>query len=143
MLLDKNTGKPAMTKICRVLVVEDNGDIRELLGDVFAHEGYRFAMAENGEAMRRILANGDVDVVLIDLHLGSAENGVGLAREAAAAGCPVVMTTGDHRQEEQLAAEGHLFILKPYRLTDLLATVERALEAARARCYTKTRRFAT
>jgi two-component system OmpR family response regulator len=131
-----------MTKICRVFVVEDNGDIRELLGDVFAHEGYRFAMAEDGEAMRRVLAKGDVDVVLIDLHL-NGESGVALAREAAAAGCPVVMTTGDHRQEEQLAAEGHLFILKPYRLTDLLAMVERALEAARARCRTKTRRFAT
>ena len=53
-----------MARICRVLVVEDNGDVRQLLGEAFAHEGYRFALAEDGAAMRRVLAAGDVDVVV-------------------------------------------------------------------------------
>ena len=129
-----------MPKICRVLVVEDNGDIRELLGDLFAREGYRFALVEDGAAMRRELAAGDVDVVVVDVLL-RGESGLDLAREAAARGCGVVLTTGDHRRAAAITASGHRFILKPYRLDALLATVETALAEVQARCQVKARGF--
>jgi two-component system OmpR family response regulator len=129
-------------KICRVLVVEDNGDIRELLGDLFEREGYRFALAEDGAAMRRELAAGDVDVVVVDVLL-RGESGLDLAREAAAHGCGVVLTTGDHRRAAAIAASGHSYILKPYRLEALIETVEAALEAVKARCQVKARVFGT
>lgn len=129
-----------MARICRVLVVEDNGEVRALLGDVFAQEGYRFALAEDGAAMRRTLAKGGVDVVVIDVLL-RGENGLDLAREAADAGAAVVITTGDHSWREKVERSGHRHLLKPYRLGDLIATVEAALEAAQARCETKRRRF--
>lgn len=131
-----------MPKICRVLVVEDNGDIRELLGDLFEREGYRFALAADGAGMRRELAVGDVDVVVIDVLL-RGESGFELAHEAAAHGCGVVLTTGDHRRAAAIAASGHNFILKPYRLEALLATVETALAATKARCQVKARVFGT
>jgi two-component system, OmpR family, response regulator len=127
-------------KICRVLVVEDNGDIRELLGELFAREGYRFALVEDGAAMRRELAVGDVDVVIVDVLL-RGESGFDLAREAAMRGCGVVLTTGDHRRAAAIAASGHRFILKPYRLEALLATVETALAEVQARCEVKARVF--
>jgi two-component system OmpR family response regulator len=129
-------------KICRVLVVEDNGDIRELLGDLFEREGYRFALAEDGAAMRRELAAGDVDVVVIDVLL-RGESGLDLAREAASYGCGVVLTTGDHRHAAAIEASGHKFILKPYRLEALVETVETALAEVRARCQVKARIFGT
>jgi DNA-binding NtrC family response regulator len=131
-----------MARICRVLVVEDNDDIRSLLEDVFEHEGYRFAMAQNGEAMRRALDGGDVDVVVIDVHL-HGESGMALAEDAAGRGCAVVMTTGDHAYRDQLEAAGRHYILKPYRLHEMLTVVEQALEAVRARCATKSRQFGT
>ena len=129
-----------MPKICRVLVVEDNGDIRELLGDLFAREGYRFALVENGEEMRRELARGDVDAVVIDLLL-RGESGLDLAREADGHGCAVVLTTGDHRRRGAIEASGHRYILKPYRLDALIVMVEAALEEVRARCRVKARVF--
>jgi two-component system OmpR family response regulator len=132
----------AMPRTCRVLVVEDNGEIRQLLGDVFALEGYRFAMAENGEAMRRTLEAGDVDVVVIDVLL-NGEQGLDLAKEAAARGCAVVMTTADHSYRGRLEASGHSFILKPYRIGHLLSTVAEALEQTRVDCETKPRHFGT
>jgi two-component system OmpR family response regulator len=129
-----------MAKICRVVVVEDNADIRELLANVFEHEGYRFALVEGGKGMREALLEGDVDVVVIDVLL-RRENGVELAEEAKAAGCAVVLTTGDHSYSERLAATGHKHILKPYRLSELLAVVEAALEESRIHCTTSHRRF--
>jgi two-component system OmpR family response regulator len=129
-----------MPKICRVVVVEDNADIRELLGNVFEREGYRFAMVEGGDGLRQALLDGDVDVVVIDVLL-RRESGLDLAREAGAAGCGVVLTTGDHSYAERLAASGHKHILKPYRLGELLAVVEAALEESRINCTIKHRRF--
>ena len=129
-----------MPKICRVVVVEDNADIRELLGDVFDREGYRFAVVEGGDGLRHALLEGDVDVVVIDVLL-RRESGLDLAREAAAARCAVVLTTGDHSYADRLAASGHRHILKPYRLGELLAVVEAALEESRIKCATTARRF--
>ena len=131
-----------MPRICRVLVVEDNGEVRDLLGEVFAHEGYRFALAENGAGMRRTLAKGGVDVVVIDVLL-RGENGIDLAQEALDAGAAVVLTTGDHSWRERIEEAGHRHILKPYRLNDLIEIVEAALDAAQARCQTKRRQFGT
>jgi two-component system, NtrC family, nitrogen regulation response regulator NtrX len=130
----------AMERICRVLVVEDNGDVRDLLREVFAQEGYRFAVVENGRDMRRALVQGDVDVVIIDVHL-RGESGFDLAREAAGQGHAVVLTTGDHTFRQRLEATGYKHILKPYRLEALLAVVEAALDETRVRCETRRRRF--
>ena len=43
-------------KICKVLIVEDDTDIRELLSGTFADQGYRFVMATNAAEMRSALA---------------------------------------------------------------------------------------
>jgi two-component system, OmpR family, response regulator len=125
-------------RICRVLIVEDDGAVRGLLEQVFDAEGYRFAIAENGAEMRRAIAEGDVDVVIIDVLL-RGENGLDLAEEAAASGCAVVLTTGDHTYEKRIGESGHKFILKPYRLSALLDVVRAALDAVRNKCETKSR----
>jgi len=97
-------------------------------------------MVEGGEGLRRALLDGDVDVVVIDVLL-RRESGLDLAREAEAAGCAVVLTTGDHSYAERLASSGHKHILKPYRLGALLAVVEAALDESRLNCTTGNRRF--
>ena len=33
-----------MARICKVLIVENDDDVRDLLGDIFHDEGFRFAM---------------------------------------------------------------------------------------------------
>ena len=131
-----------MGRICRVLVVEDNGDIRALLADVFVHDGYRFTSVEDGAAMRRVLADGDVDVVVVDMML-RAESGLDLAREAARAGCGVVMTTGHPNHVQSIAESGFQYVLKPYRIAAVLKAVEFALREVRARCHVGDRVFAS
>jgi two-component system, OmpR family, response regulator len=128
-------------KICRVLVVEDNEEIQDLLEDTFVGEGYRFSVAGSGAEMRAALAQGDVDVVVIDVLLRGGENGLVLAREAAAQGCGVILVTGHPEQLASLQHSGHPFLAKPFRLTALLQLVDRVLRETRAKCEVKGRRY--
>jgi len=130
-----------VSRVCRILAVEDNKDIRDLLRDVFADGGYRFAVAKDGAEMRRMLSQGDVDLVVIDVILGPGENGFALADEAAAAGFAVIITTGDLQHLDKLEECGHRYVLKPYRLDAFMAVIEEALEAAQADCVASFRHF--
>jgi DNA-binding NtrC family response regulator len=122
-------------KICKVLIVEDDSDIRELLSGTFAGEGYRFVMATNAAEMRSALASDpELDIVVVDLHLPGGANGLVLAAEAAAQGLPVIVVTGDHSRLEEIEKSGHRHIMKPYRLSTLLELADETLKAAKAQC---------
>ena len=131
----------AVTKICKVLVVEDNQDIQDLLGEAFGHEGYHFTLVSNGAAMRQALAAGDVDIVLIDVLLPGGENGIALAEEAAAHGCGVILVTGHHDHFETVEKSGHRYLFKPYRIAPLLELVDQVLRESKARCTAKGRSY--
>ncbi len=121
-------------KICQVLVVEDSRDIQELLESVFESEGYRFSVVPNGEEMRAALAQGDVDIVIIDVVLPGADSGLVLAAEVAAQGLGVIVVSGHPWHFDTATASGHCFLQKPFRVQALLEAVEKTLERARADC---------
>jgi DNA-binding NtrC family response regulator len=124
-----------LKKICKVLIVEDDSDIRELLSGTFADQGYRFILAANAVEMRAALATDrDIDIVVVDLHLPGGIDGLVLAQEAAAQGLPVIMVSGDHSRVDEIANSGHRHILKPYRISSLLELVAETLEATKAEC---------
>lgn len=117
-----------MRKICKILVVEDNDDVRQFLGEVLEHEGYHFVTAGDALGMRRILAkNPEIDVVILDVLLPGPENGLALAQEVADQGRGVILVTGDHQHVERLEASGHRYLLKPFRIDRLLHLVDSAL----------------
>ena len=63
----------------RILIVEDDRDVRESMGEYLAGHGYEVALADGGEAMRKALVLAVPDVVLLDLNL-PGEDGLTLAR---------------------------------------------------------------
>jgi two-component system phosphate regulon response regulator OmpR len=63
----------------RILIVDDDRDVRESMGEYLEGHGYEVTLADNGEAMRRALAAAVPDVVLLDLNL-PGEDGLSLAR---------------------------------------------------------------
>jgi DNA-binding NtrC family response regulator len=132
-----------MPKVCRVLVVEDNPDVQELLKETFQSEGYRFAVAENGAGMRRIISKGDVDVCVIDVRLPGGEDGLSLAREVAGKGYGVILVSGDQTHFETVRASGHRFLAKPFRLQSLLQLIDEVLAETKVKCSVKGRRFGT
>jgi DNA-binding NtrC family response regulator len=123
-----------MARICRVLVVEDNDDIQELLRATLVSEGYRFARARDGAQMRRILAEQRVDVCVIDVRLAGSEDGLSLAQAAAEEGYGVILVSADLLLMESLEKSGHRFLAKPFRLSSLLHLVDEVLRETRAEC---------
>ncbi len=124
-----------LNRICKVLIVEDDGAVREVLADVFESEGYRFILTANAAEMRAALASDPaIDILIIDVRLRGGDSGLVLAAEAASRGLPVVLTSGDHAQLDEITKSGHPYILKPFRLSSLLALVEETLEATKANC---------
>lgn len=128
-----------MTRICKVLIVEDHDQVRELLGEVLTHEGFDFTAVDRGGKMRQALDDDDFDIVIIDVSQPEGENGFELAKAARQLGCGVILITGDHNQTERLRKSGHHYMLKPFGLRELLALVEQVLRDTEALCARRTR----
>lgn len=120
-----------MSKACRILLVEDDFGVQELLQRVLTGEGNEVVVARDGPSMRAAIAADDFNAAIIDFRLPGGETGLVLAQQAAERGCGVVLITGDHLQDEALAASGHHYLLKPFRVEALLEATQRAIEAAR------------
>ena len=129
-----------MARICKVLIVENDRYIRELLGEVFEDEGFLFSMIETGAAMEDALDEDDYDIVLIDLTQPGRQDGMALAEIAHNQGCGVILTTGDHRHAERLDQSGRHYLLKPFKMQDLMTTVDQILTLASMECVRRKRR---
>jgi DNA-binding NtrC family response regulator len=129
-----------MTHICKVLVVENDDYIRELLGEVFDEEGFLFSSVETGPEMEGKLDEDDFDIVMIDITQPGDKDGFALAEIAHRQGCGVILTTGDHRHSERLEQSARLYLLKPFRMNDLKIVVEQILAIASIECVRRKRR---
>jgi two-component system phosphate regulon response regulator OmpR len=116
------------------LIVEDDHGVQELLQRVLVDEGNEVGLARGGNDMRAAFDKRRFDVVIIDVGLPGAENGIALARQAVERGCGVVLITGDHNHFEALHRTGHCYLLKPFRVEKLLEATQQAAEAVDARC---------
>lgn len=128
-----------MARICKVLIVENDDSVRELLGEAFDDEGFQFATVETGAAMREALDRDDYDIVIIDVTQPGEEDGFVLAQIAHELGCGVVLTTGDHRHAERLEASGRHYLLKPFKVHELMTRVDQILTLASFECVRRKR----
>ena len=120
----------------RILVVDDEADIRGLLKEILSEEGYDVEIAADASQARSSRATQVPDLVLLDIWMPDTD-GITLLREWSATDgydCPVVMMSGHGTVETAVEATrlgAFDFIEKPLSLTKLLRTVERALDAGR------------
>ncbi len=112
-----------MARICKIVVVEDNDGVRDLLQGLFDEEGYEIAVVSSGEEMRGALAAKSFDVAVIDVTLPGADDGFALAELAREEGCGVILVTGDVRHFDRLRDSGHSYLLKPFRIERVLELV--------------------
>lgn len=135
----KPTGR-YMARVCKVLIVENDDYVRELLRDAFDDEGFLFTAVENGAEMEEALDRDDYDIAVIDLTQPGDRDGLALADIAHAQGCGVILTTGDHRHSERLEQSGRHYLLKPFRIRELMTTVDQILTIASMECVRRKRR---
>jgi DNA-binding NtrC family response regulator len=120
----------------RILVVDDEADIRGLLKEILSEEGYEVEVAADAAQARSARATQVPDLVLLDIWMPDTD-GITLLREWSVTDgydCPVVMMSGHGTVETAVEATrlgAFDFVEKPLSLTKLLRTVERALDAGR------------
>lgn len=120
-----------------ILIVDDEGDIRLMLGGILADEGYTTREAAGSDAALEALRARVPSLVILDIWLeGSPLDGMALLeiikREHPLV--PVLMISGHGTIETAVAAikqGAYDFIEKPFKTDRLLLQVERAIEAAR------------
>ena len=119
----------------RVLVVDDDPRIRQMLSRYFEDEGYRVTTAGDGSSMRRALGAGDFDVILLDLVLPGGQDGIDLAREVRThSDVPIIMLTGRDDVTDRvvgLEVGADDYIAKPFHLREVLARVRSVLRRHR------------
>jgi DNA-binding NtrC family response regulator len=120
----------------RVLVVDDEPDIRATIRDILEDEGYAVDLADSAAAAREARRRARPDLVLLDIWM-PGQDGISLLREWSERGglpCPVIMISGHGTIETAVEATrlgAWDFIEKPLSLAKLLLVVNHALEAGR------------
>ena len=119
-----------MTKF-HILIVEDDDNIRELLGDCLDELGYRVSTASRGDTARLILDRMDVDLLLSD-ELLFGERGRKLAEYARSLGVPTLLMSAHNEIKREFERASVNFIGKPFRLDKLHEQVTRILAEPKA-----------
>lgn len=120
----------------RILIVDDEPDIRELIGEILADEGHEVVTAADAASARELRGQQPPDLILLDVWMPDTD-GISLLREwreADALECPVVMISGHGSVETAVEATrlgAFDFIEKPVSMAKLMVTVSNALEAGR------------
>jgi DNA-binding response OmpR family regulator len=115
----------------RILVVEDDGDIRQINTEALTRCGYQVDTAGDGASAWNILQIGGYDLMVTD-NVMPKVTGVELLKKIHAAhmALPVVMATGTLPREEFIRhpwLQPAAMLLKPYTIDELVVTVHEVL----------------
>jgi DNA-binding response OmpR family regulator len=126
------TGGPS-----RILVVEDEPDLRALLDRHLERAGHRVVMAEDGREALRMAWTQPVDLVVLDLMLPGVD-GIEVCRrlrsDPRTARVPVVMLTAKLEAADRIAGlevGADDYVTKPFNLRELVLRVEAVLRRVR------------
>ena len=116
----------------RILVVDDEPDIRETVSAMLEAEGYRVVQATNGAEALEAIESGAPDIVLLDMRMPVLD-GWGFASELRRRGhaVPIVVMTAA-RDASRWASEisASAFLAKPFGFDDLITAVEQVRASA-------------
>lgn len=118
------------TSTTRILVVDDEAQVRTLLRNVFQREGFSVCEAGNGTELFEGLKAAPVSLITLDLTLGG-EDGLALAREVRAKhDVPIIMISAKADEVDrivglELGADD--YICKPFNVREALARVRAVL----------------
>ena len=122
----------------RILIAEDEANLRLVLQKELERLGYRVQAAPDGEAALRRLEESNVDVLLCDINMPRID-GMELLRRVHERPNPpeVIMLTGQATVEtavEAMKLGAYDYLTKPYRITELDIRVKQAADKRRLAC---------
>jgi two-component system OmpR family response regulator len=127
---DQSPGSSVPNSGTSILVVDDDGQILELVAKFLRSHGFRVHAARDGREMQSVLAESAVDLIVLDLMLPGA-NGLDLCREIRkTSAIPVVMLTAKGEDVDRiigLEVGADDYLPKPFNPRELLARVNAVL----------------
>jgi two-component system, OmpR family, response regulator len=118
----------------RVLIVDDDGQIRQLLAGFLKDNGLDVALARDGVAMRAALDTQAIDLIVLDLML-LGTGGLDLCRELRrTSSIPVIMLTAKGDETDRivgLEVGADDYLAKPFNPRELLARIKAVLRRSR------------
>jgi DNA-binding response OmpR family regulator len=119
----------------KILIVEDNADMRTLEKDILEEAGYETLQASRAKEGIAIALEEVPDLILMDVRLPSKKRGIGAAKilrkEEKTKDIPIIFVTAfdlieDLGEVKTITKSDH--ILKPFEITDFLNKVKTWLE---------------
>src|ERR1700691_4070378 len=120
--------------LVKILVVEDDPDISDLLRRVLESDGYEVEMATDSAGALRAVADGAPDLVLLDVVLGGEDGRDLLVQLRQKSDVPAVFLTGRGLEGDRIAGlrmGADDYIVKPFSRGELSARIETVLRRAR------------
>ena len=117
------------TRARTILLVEDDEQVRDSTFQAIELLGYRVIAESNGsDALARLYADADIDILFTDVVMPQGMSGVTLAREARALrpSLRILLASGHLRDAADIGSdlEGFAFLAKPYGLQDLAGALK-------------------
>jgi len=118
-------------RVDKILVVDDDARIRDLLRRYLTQEGFEVLQAEDGKALTRVLLREPVDLIVLDLMM-PGEDGLSVCRRLRAANdrTPIIMLTAKGEDIDRivgLEVGSDDYLCKPFNPRELLARVHAVL----------------
>jgi DNA-binding response OmpR family regulator len=118
----------------RILIIDDDPDILEVLNLIFEQEGFEVKLCETGEEAEH-LTHINPDLILLDIRiLGSGKNGADICFKIKSrpenGDLPIILLSSEENIaeiSEQCGADG--YISKPFELENLMVKVKKILAA--------------
>ncbi|PUE08865.1 two-component system response regulator OmpR [Limnohabitans sp. T6-5] len=121
----------ASSRLDKIVIVDDDARIRDLLRRYLSQESFDVLLAEDGRSLDRILQRETIDLIVLDLML-PGEDGLSICRRMRAAGnkTPIIMLTAKGEESEringlEIGADDYLG--KPFNPRELLARIHAVL----------------
>jgi len=119
----------------RILIVDDEPEIRRLLVDYLARNGHEAVAARDGREMWQMLERHAIDLVVLDLMLPDTD-GLTLCRDLRAkSSLPVIMLTARGEEADRIVGiemGADDYLVKPFNPRELLARIKSVLRRTRA-----------
>src|SRR5919205_521009 len=119
------------TRQDRIVVLDDDARIRDLLRRYLSQEGFEVLLAEDGKALNRLMTRENIDLIVLDLML-PGEDGLSICRRLRAGNdtTPIIMLTAKVEDVDRivgLEVGADDYLPKPFNPRELLARIHAVL----------------
>jgi two-component system, OmpR family, phosphate regulon response regulator OmpR len=122
---------PSSIRRDKIVVVDDDARIRDLLRRYLDQEGFEVLLAEDGKALARVMQRDNVDLIVLDLMM-PGEDGLSICRRLRGGGdrTPIIMLTAKGEDVDRivgLEVGADDYLGKPFNPRELLARINAVL----------------